>query len=400
MKKVFPFLLLFAGLITGIAQWSNASAFMEETPGGVLYRFAFPAQTELGTMEAPDHSILVVSAGDEEQPGCIVRFDPATKSFRELTKFSDSTGRKPCFRLVSDEKANKVYGTTSYGGKMDGGVIYSLDVVTGERTTLFEFADAESAHPQSGLIRLNKDELIGISGLKEKAQLFTYNIRTHRVQLHQVTAHPGEQIEHLPVVLDDGTIVTLTSFDEETKPYRTFTFVEYNLRKKKVTHRTDNTFEFLPRKDALCKGVDGAVYVANNYGLRWVDSTIPEYALIRYDPVKHQIKPFQIPPVELTVWGPPLSCDKNGNLLGAFLYGGKDNAGYVIRYELVRDSLFVVKEWKDGEPGGMTCAAGLLHHSNGLYYGFSSVGGQDQSGRFYSLDPVTGRSEELADFLP
>lgn len=399
------YILLFLLFISTVICFSEASVAL---PGNVqnntnpLYRLPFSVQSGYSIIEGPDSSVIIIWKGNAALPGKILRYDPVTNLFSELSAFSENKGIFPLLNIVVRTNSNLIYGVTRSGGKNDNGILYSLDVKTLEKKTLVEFGNQfPGMDPKEGLTIVKPDMLMGLCKLNDTIRFYTYDLLSGEINLHTPALNTGELMHsNLPVAVNEDIVVFLTKKSKESGKDFTYSFVIYNLEKRKILSSTSALFKFSPASKLLL-AKNKSIYVSNYFGRRETES-YPEvdFCFARFDPQRRSLMRIQTPPDELTVWGPPLNTDRNGNLIGAFLYGGKDNGGYVFYFDVTKNAMNIVKEWSSGDPGVMTSDASLLDHSNGLYYGFSYEGGKDGEGRFFSLDPVNGNCKEIADFEP
>ncbi|HTF03432.1 MAG TPA: choice-of-anchor tandem repeat GloVer-containing protein, partial [Bacteroidia bacterium] len=380
----FTLLLNFAGLHPN----QSLAAMPYTTNTDTLYRFEFSKQTGYELTECADGTMLLVAQGDEKAKAQVLRFNPANKHFTKLFSFTGSNGSNPGMKLATLTNPEIFFGTTRNGGKANKGVIYSVDITTGKQEIVYSFPLVSGVqNPVIGLQRVDDHTLLGVGQVKNNFQLFTFDANTKKVNVHSISDDKCTySVKSLPIMIRPGDYVVLCEIKSQAKRHSTdLAFVEYNLLSNQVISVTRETFGLRPASD-LVPGKDGCIYVSNYFSLM-ADDPKADFLFVKYDPVAHNISTRQPLLNEFTVWGPPLAADRQGNLIGAFLYGGEANGGYIIRYDPVKDEMKTVHEWASGSPGPMTSDAPLLHHSNGNYYGFSFAGGSDFEGRFFSLNP-------------
>jgi len=359
----------------------------------------FALQSGYTLNEGPDGSVLLVADGDAKNPGQIVRYDPVNGTFNTLISFTGNAGERPGRELVSLSDKQLVYGVTSTGGASGMGIIYSLNVSTGKQTILFDFSNHHTArNPAYGLRKVDDHTLIGVVEVNELHQLFTFDINSGIPMIHYISRENITGIDGLPVMLSTNTCAFIKYQGAQPAWAQSVTLAEYNLQTDKVTNTTKIPFH-MGVASGLLFGKDSCLYLANHFSDQYQENYEEnDFLFVKYDPRTRIVTHHATSPKDLTVFGPPTATDRQGNLIGAFLYGGPDNAGYVFRYDTQSDKIITVKMWAAGSPGVMTSSSALLDHSNGLYYGFSSSGGKNGHGCFFSLDSFNQTAHELAQF--
>ena len=100
----------------------------------------------------------MTSDGGNKGDGNIFTFDPATNVYTDLKDFNGADGAHPYGGLI-EANDGKFYGTTSVGGNMNDGVIFSFDPTTSVYTKLSDFDFTDGANPYGrmggGLVSLD-----------------------------------------------------------------------------------------------------------------------------------------------------------------------------------------------------------------------------------------------------
>lgn len=115
-------------------------------------------------MQAANHKLYGVShSGGTFGKGVIYSFDLAIGSYTNLYNFDSITGSNPQSSLI--QLSNGIlYGTTSKGGALGCGVVFSFDLTTNAYTDLFDFNGTNGLIPQCGLLAVTTS--VGISDFK------------------------------------------------------------------------------------------------------------------------------------------------------------------------------------------------------------------------------------------
>jgi uncharacterized repeat protein (TIGR03803 family) len=94
--------------------------------------------------------------------GVIFSFDPSTNTQTNLFDFSYTNGSYPDGSLVKASNG-KLYGTTQGGGNVGYGTLFSFDPVNNTQTRLFDFNFSTGAFPSGGMIQATNGLLYGMT---------------------------------------------------------------------------------------------------------------------------------------------------------------------------------------------------------------------------------------------
>jgi len=120
--------------------------------------------------------------GGRYQGGVLYRYNPQSRTFELL--FEGSPPR--CYRFVSglvEGERNKLYGVSSLGGELDLGTLYTLDMRTGEVEILHSFSEREGMWPQHDLVLDHRGCLYGTTqkgGNAGNGTLYYYDYQKRR----------------------------------------------------------------------------------------------------------------------------------------------------------------------------------------------------------------------------
>jgi uncharacterized repeat protein (TIGR03803 family) len=143
--------------------------------------------------------------------GAVFAFD--LRSGREKTLYSfqgGADGAQPLTGVVYH--AGKVYGTTSQAGEMGTGTVFTIDVATGQQTTLYSFDGPLDAEP-NGLTIAN-DTLFGTTGQNGQngyGIAFAIDLTTGKEStLHAFKSLRRGRTPAGPVLAADGNLIGTT----------------------------------------------------------------------------------------------------------------------------------------------------------------------------------------------
>lgn len=112
--------------------------------------------------------------------GSIFHFTPYTKTLTVDHEFELlGKGETPKCDIVSGNNG-KYYGTTTAGGNMDAGVIFSWDSITGEYLEIYHFAPIDGTDARGGMVLYN-NKLYGMTrkgGVNDKGVIYEWDLTT------------------------------------------------------------------------------------------------------------------------------------------------------------------------------------------------------------------------------
>jgi uncharacterized repeat protein (TIGR03803 family) len=123
----------------------------------------------------------VTQFGGTKNNGTIYQFDPTTYSYTKKIDFDKAiSGDAPTapLLLASDRK---FYGTTSYGGPNDDGILFQYDPATNILTPKVEFGGAKGSDPCGELVQLSNGKIYGTTregGAKNEGVIFQFDPAT------------------------------------------------------------------------------------------------------------------------------------------------------------------------------------------------------------------------------
>ena len=251
--------------------------------------------------------------------GTVFKFNAAAGDVTTLVSFNDANGFAPTANLIADADGN-LYSTTRNGGAHGLGVVFKLDPVTGDLTTLVAFNDDNGSWPRAGLIADAAGNFYGTTVLGG-------------------THNAGTVFKLDPV---SGVLTTLASFNGANG--------ESPLA-------------------ALFLGVDGYLYGTttgggpSNWGAVFkLNPTTGELStLVTFNGANGQ--------------GPTgsLIADADGYLYGTTGYGGANNAGTVFKIDSASGALSTLLSFTGGN--GSNPFPGLIADAAGNLYGATLYGG-------------------------
>lgn len=136
---------------------------------------------QTGLCEANNGKLFGVSEdGGENNLGYIFEFDPNTSILKSVFSFNDTIqGRQPYGNIMLANNGF-IYGTTTFGGINDDGVVFEFDPNTYSYNKKFDFDNlVYGKNPLSSLMQANNGLLYGVTesgGINNNGVLFEYDI--------------------------------------------------------------------------------------------------------------------------------------------------------------------------------------------------------------------------------
>jgi len=275
--------------------------------------------------------------GGVNEDGVIFQYDKNNGTYTKRFDFNKATsGRSPSGSLVQTADG-KLYGTATYGGAMDKGVLFRYDPANNIFTKMIDFdGTAKGGNPWGALLKAADGKLYGMTqsgGANDLGVIFQY--------------------------------------DPSTPPYYTKMF-DFN-----------STGGKLP-EGALVQGKDGAFYGMTNQG-----GANDLGVIFRYDP--------STPPYYTTLLD---FDDANGsnpqgslirasddNLYGMTNRGGANDFGVLFQYKTSGSNAYTKEFDFNGALNGSFPSGSLIQASDGKLYGLTSEGGKNNMGVLFQFDP-------------
>jgi uncharacterized repeat protein (TIGR03803 family) len=377
----------------------------------------------------------VASNGGLNNYGFIFSFNPVTLEYSTLKNFDKINGANPNGSLVQASNGT-FYGTTSFGGSANNGVIYSFDPATRKLTKLKDFEFAEIRRPSGMLIQASDGKLYGmtLALMTIESGIFSYEPSTS-TYTHLVNLGPGG---YDLIQANDGKLYCTTAVGGSNDAGAIFSFDPTSQVLSKV--KDFLIWDGKNPSGAMIQGKDNKLYGTTSSG--GVNNLGVIYS---YDPASSaftKLKDFDIPgsyPGSLLqssddhlygVTGPggdqtgifsfDLSSStitpviqfdgRNGNYPVYNFTNGNDGKlygitsrlentsvdGLIFSLDLSNSTYLLVKDLRIA-PDGSNVTGALLQTNNNLY-GMTTHGGTKGYGVIFSLDPASNLYTKLYDF--
>lgn len=318
--------------------------------------------------------------------------------------YGETDGRNPFGGLVRDAAGN-LYGTTLLGGESGCGNERSCGTVfkvskSGKETVLHRFTgNGDGGNPPTGLVRDSMGNLYGtawVGGAFDFGVVYELSSSGAFTVLHSFSGGTSDGCFPYGGLLIDKTGNLYGTTNEcggfgEGLVYELSSARQYTILHNFAGGPSDGAY---PNISTL--SMDG---VGNLYGTTVEGGTLNigvVYELTSSSGALTVLHSFAYAPGDGSNPDGTLAMDRDGNLYGTTVYGGKSDNGIV--YKVSSDGTYtVLHNFAGGSKDGATPYGGLILDANGRLYGDTTTGGTYDSGTVFKIT-VGGVLNILHDF--
>src|SRR6478735_769599 len=279
--------------------------------------------------------------GGKNNGGTICKLITATNTLSAAFSFDTVDGKSPFYTKLLQASDGKLYGMTSGGGNYSG-VIFSYDPVTLTYKKLYDFDNTNGSSPYGSLIQATDGKLYGMTryGGIGYGVIFSYDIAT-------------------------STYTKLKNFDKANGSY--------------------------PYGD-LVQASDGRLYGMTSGG-----GSIDAGVIFSYDPaISTYAKLIDFAYKKGVNPQGSLIQASDGQLYGMTSGGGSSNMGVIFSYDLTTSTY--TKRMDFDYTNGAVPFGSFIQASDGKLYGTTAAGGNNTLGVIFSYDAATSNYTKLRDF--
>jgi len=331
-------------------------------------------------------------SGGNHDKGTIFEYDFSSSTFRKVVDFNDQLGNKPKGGLVLHEDGY-LYGVCLEGGINDEGTLFRFDPENETIVKLLDFYGEDyGEEPLKTLYAANDGTLYGTTsygGLTNGGVLFQYNPQTNVFvkKFDFGTSDTGAVPKGGLLKANDGKLYGLTT---EGGLYGCGVLFDYDFQTNTYTmnYSLDDNVGCVP-ECTLTQASNGLLYGVTNYNGGY---------LFQYDiatQTASSLWEFYFEFGRFPVSGPIQAS--NGKLYGLTFNGGDNNSGTLYQYDIPSGSCLKMIDFNQTTTGS-DLFAGLAEAGNGLLYGVAAQGGDYNKGTLYSYDPVTYDFQVMVSF--
>jgi uncharacterized repeat protein (TIGR03803 family) len=327
------------------------------------------------------------SAGGVNSTGTLFKYSIANDLLTVINHFTQSpTSYYMNTTIPFIASNNSFYGLGTFGGSPNLGGIFKFDLSTSQLTNLHDFNyGINGAIPKSTLFQASNGRVFGTAyygGLSGEGVVFEVDRYTNEIEtLHNAILATGNQftdvmIEYQGKLLGTGANGTIYSIDMNTNTYS----------------------ELGDISGTTASG--GLVQIDDyGYGVSYFGGDNNVGTLYRFD-----LNNNNVSSIEFSFDGILTGASPVGHLFANddfFLYGltesgGTNGSGTIYKYEPFLNDF--IKLYDFDNLSGNSPTGSLVKHSNGKFYGLAKYGGNNDLGVLFSFDDNTQTYEKLVDF--
>ncbi|HZY79755.1 MAG TPA: choice-of-anchor tandem repeat GloVer-containing protein [Cyclobacteriaceae bacterium] len=281
-----------------------------------------------------------------------------------------------------------LYGTTTFGGAFDRGVIFSFNPATNAYTVEYSFKVNEAADVKGGLIAHSNGRLFGLSatgGQGGFGTLFSFDPTSKTCVIHHHfrddDAYPRGNVVEAP----GGAVYGITQQDNIFK---------YDPAANTFTHvKTLTALEGVASNGKMYLASDNKIYTtAAKFG------SLHGGTVIRIDPVTGDV-------TSIHDFDPQVSSSEpigglievDGKLYGTTTVRGTNNEPKGSIFSITLATSAFAELYVFGEADGHFVTGSLAKATNGKLYGTTRSGGQFGRGTIFEFNPANNNFKKVAD---
>ena len=299
--------------------------------------------------------------------------------------------------ITANAQTPEIWGMTSLGGEFEHGNIYKTDENGENFTPVHNFNLSTGTRPQGSMILASNGNLFGMTlsgGTFNKGVLFEINPDTngYMVRVNFDSINSGASPFGTLMQASDGKIYgtstsggingggVLFSYDPETTVFEPLWYF-------------DSSLTGTNPRGYLIQASDGKLYgMAENGGNNDLGT------IFSYDIIEDTLeKLFDFDTINgLRPFG-SLTEASDGKLYGMAPFGGPDFNGVIFKFDPETKTYTKLMDFNNTD--GCTPFGSLLEVEDGVFYGLTYRGGNNNSGVLFSYDYVNGIYTKKIDFI-
>jgi len=370
-----------------------------------IANFINPKPLPNDLFQASDGNLYGTSKyGGLTNQGMIYRFNPLTQVFTTLHDFDDlfTTGILPCGALIQASNG-KLYGLTESGGAgAGGGTLFEFDILTSsfvKKVNFLGFGNANGytgTQPQDKLIEAVDGKLYGVcvtGGFTQgEGTIFNYDIvnDTCFVRKSFYGGENGSQPESHLVQADNGNLLGQTKLGG--------TFDKGTIFELNPVNGSFNTLYHYTVEGAN-KPLNGFYKLDNNKFISTLKEGFSSFGeIIEFDYSQNTLSAlFEFGIAHQRYRPQNLYLADNNKFYGLSSSGGKNNElGYLIEYDPNLNEIRECYDFSDNGNGN-TPEKSLIEVNPGVLYGLAGRGGLFDEGVIFSYNYITNVYSKIHD---
>lgn len=325
--------------------------------------------------------------------GTLYKYEPASNIYTVLHDFVDSSGSQSSSQLLLATNG-KLYGTTSAGGSVFGGVIFEFDITNNTYLKLAEFnGNVNGSNPSPYLIQASNGKLYGTTSLGVSnfdGTLFEFDIATNTITtLHNFNSTTGNSPNGKLFQTPSGKLLGIT-FSGGTG--NGGVIYEYDITTGTYTKKADFTTPTGTSPGGSFAAVNATTLLGTCTTGGTGAGTLYEYNIVTNVITK------KVDFIQAQGSRPcgNLILTSNGKYYGCLEAGGANNSGGIFEYNYANNTLSYQHNFTVAE--GISPYYPFLEFNNGKLLGVNAFAGPFYGGVLFEFDFSTNTLSKKLDF--
>jgi len=381
--------------------WSYGTVFKLDAAGAETVLYAFTGRTDGGE---PYGGVILDAAGNiygtaaTGEPGVdegvVYELDPAGQETVLYTFMGGMAGTRPDSGVILDAAGN-LYGTTYFGGAAAAGTVYKFDMHTGRETVLHSFGGpADGAFPMDSVVVDSSGNLYGTTtygGSSNAGVVFKLDSSGAETILHNFTGGEDGASPEAGLTLDSaGNLYGTTVYGGAANAGVVFKVSPVD--GESVVYAFSGGDDGANPSSGLTPDPSGNLYGVTSWGGAFAGGVIYEL-----DPAGNFMVVHSFTSSEGYNPAGSLAMDSDGNLYGTLINGGNNAEGLGIIYKLAVSGELTVLHSFASSYDGEEPNSGVILDAAGNVYGTTLQGGPDDDGTVFKID-ASGQFSDLFTF--
>ena len=390
----------------------------------------------------------ITRSGGANSQGVLFEYSPQNEIYTKLIDFDGTNGRSSDGSTLVEANNGKIYGTTTWGGSSDNGVLFEFDINTNVFTKRVDFNNSTGSHPISSLMLASNGKLYGMTssgGANGNGVIYEFDTITNTFSKKfdfdgsNTGGNPrGSLVEAdngkfygMTLVGGNNNVGVLFEFDFSTdsftkkldfdgtnlgrNPYgglvQTSNGILYGMTSSGGATNNGVLFEFDTTTDSYSKKYDfdgansgsrpyASLEVADNgklYGMTKDGGSNGSGVLFEYNPTTNMfLKKYDFLNNDGSTPKNSLVKSDDGKLYGMTSSGG-NGSGVLFEFNTNTDTYLKKFNFNENIVGSFPRGS-LLLADNGKFYGMTPNGGSNNSGVLFEFDPTNNTYTKIQDF--
>jgi uncharacterized repeat protein (TIGR03803 family) len=334
--------------------------------------------------------------GGSNNTGSIFQFDSATGSITLQDSFTGSNGAQPYATLTA--AGNGIYyGTTEYGGSFNRGSIFQFDSATGSIALQDSFTGPNGSGPRAALTAAGNGIYYGTTfcggTIVCTGTIFQFDSATGSFTLQGILPGSNGARPYAPLTAAGNGIYYGTTWTGGSND--TGSVFQFDSATGSITLQDSFTGPNGSNPYAALTAAGNGIY----YGTTVYGGSNGLGSIFKFDSATGSIT-LQDSFTGSNGYNPyaALTAAGSGIYYGTTTYGGSNGTGSIFKFDSATGSITLQDSFTG--PNGAHPYAALTAAGNGIYYGTTYLGGNNNTGSIFKFDSGVRNSNPVPGPLP